>query len=155
MNYQTYIRRLMNWKRDQKYHIRSRTLYALVFENGHVYIGQTVDLDQRQKQHRSLRGGWEGKPFDVVNLGSVNATEAQASEYEYAWRINAAKAGWKIYAKPPGVTCDPWKRATRQRQHLAGSLSWQIPRRRFPFFKLAALIAAISIGASLLLTLAL
>lgn len=119
------------WKRDQKYHPRPRHLYALLFENGCAYIGQTVDLRQREQQHRRVAGGWLGKAFQCVHLGTVEDTEAVAVDYEHAWRHVAAQAGWRIYAKPPGVVVNHRKRMTPQRFALARTLRWPAAHRRW------------------------
>ncbi len=109
----------MTWKRNQKYLPRPRHLYALFFEGG-CYLGQTVDLLNREKQHRSPRGGWQGRPFQFVPLGQVVGTQADAEVHEYAWRYKAFQKGWRIYAKPPGVLIrDPRRRTTRHMKSLA------------------------------------
>lgn len=112
------------WKRDQKYHPRPRHLYALLFENGCAYIGQTVNLRQREQQHRRPAGGWGGKAFQCVHLGTVEDTEAVAVDFEHAWRHVAAQAGWRIYAKPPGVVVNHRRQMTPQHYALARSLRW-------------------------------
>lgn len=43
--------------RAETYFTRPRHLYALHFASGDVYIGQTVDLKLRKRQHRSRQGG--------------------------------------------------------------------------------------------------
>jgi predicted GIY-YIG superfamily endonuclease len=88
--------------RAEKYFIRPRHLYALHFANGHVYIGQTVDLKQRERQHRSRQGGWH-RDFTLLHLETIQATQAQASDHEVAWRAIAHRAGHGVYAKPPGI----------------------------------------------------
>ncbi|ENB4166117.1 GIY-YIG nuclease family protein [Stenotrophomonas maltophilia] len=93
----------MNWKRNQKYLPRPRHLYGLFFDNGCCYVGQTVDLKQREQQHRSARGGWQGRRFSFVPLSSMTGTQADAEAHEYAWRYKAFQHGWRIYSKPPGI----------------------------------------------------
>jgi len=93
----------VSWKRNQKYLPRPRHLYALFFNGGCCYVGQTVDLLNREKQHRGSRGGWQGRPFQFVPLGQMVGTQADAEVHEYAWRYKAHLKGWRIYAKPPGM----------------------------------------------------
>ncbi|WP_443096639.1 GIY-YIG nuclease family protein [Stenotrophomonas sp. PUT21] len=115
----------MNWKRNQKYLPRPRRLYALFFNNGCCYVGQTVDRAQREKQHRSSRGGWQGKPFTFVPLGVMTGTQADAELHEYAWRYKAFQKGWRIYSKPPGILIrDPRRRTTWHMKNLAHGLTW-------------------------------
>lgn len=42
-----------NLGRSEKYHALPRTLYALLFDDGGCYIGQSSNPQQREKQHRS------------------------------------------------------------------------------------------------------
>lgn len=114
------------WGRSQKYHRRQRLLYALLFANGYCYIGQTVDLAQRTSQHRGPSGGWRHL-FDVIELGSINGTEAEASDHERAWRLAAVSRGWAVYAKPPGIPCDPRRQARLKHVLLSWRLRWQWP----------------------------
>ncbi len=115
----------MAWKRNQKYLTRPRHLYGLFFDNGCCYVGQTVDLRQREQQHRSARGGWQGRRFSFVPLSSMTGTQADAEAHEYAWRYKAFQQGWRIYAKPPGVLIrDPRRRTTWEIKHLANGLVW-------------------------------
>ena len=51
-----------NLGRSEKYHALPRTLYALLFDDGGCYIGQSSNPHQREKQHRSRQGGWH-RPF--------------------------------------------------------------------------------------------
>lgn len=112
------------WGRSQKYHARPRKLYALLFDNGCAYIGQSVDLKEREQQHRRPAGGWWGIPFQCVPLGVVHDTEERAKEYEHAWRHKAAKNGWTIYAKPPGIKVNHHHQMSLRRYMLAWSLRW-------------------------------
>ncbi|MEB2183818.1 GIY-YIG nuclease family protein [Xanthomonas campestris pv. campestris] len=115
----------MIWKRNQKYLPRPRHLYGLFFNNGCCYVGQTVELKQREQQHRSPRGGWQGKPFSFVPLGVTTGTQADAELHEYAWRYKAFHKGWRIYAKPPGVLIrDPRRRTTWEMKNLAHGFVW-------------------------------
>lgn len=115
----------MNWKRNQKYLPRPRHLYGLFFENGCCYVGQTVDLKQREQQHRSPRGGWQGRRFSFVPLSSMTGTQADAEAHEYAWRYKAFQKGWRIYSKPPGILIqDPRRRMTWHMKSLAHGFTW-------------------------------
>lgn len=111
------------WNRSQKYHARPRHLYALVFSDG-VYIGQTVNLTQRERQHRSDGGGWCGKHFRCLHLATIEGTEAEAVEHEHAWRLVAWKQGMRVFAKPPGIPCNPSRQTTWNRRQLARGLRW-------------------------------
>lgn len=126
---------MRRWNRSQKYHTRPRTLYALLFDNGCCYIGQSADPSERENQHRRPAGGWCGRPFKFIALGVVDGTEAQAMEYEYAWRLKAQAHSWLVYAKPPGLTCDPRRRSTPERRRIAMSLAWPRQHSRKPFWK--------------------
>lgn len=112
------------WGRSEKYKLRQRTLYALLFSTGYAYIGQSADVVEREKQHRRPAGGWAGKPFRLVVLEQRKCTRAHAEELEYAWRLKASRAGWGVYAKPPGEVCNPWRRATPRRRWLALWRRW-------------------------------
>lgn len=115
----------MVWKRNQKYLPRPRHLYGLFFNNGCCYVGQTVDLKQREQQHRSSRGGWQGQPFSFVPLSSMTGTQADAELHEYAWRYKAFQKGWRIYSKPPGILIrDPRRRMTWHMKSLAHGFAW-------------------------------
>lgn len=112
------------WGRSQKYHPRSRQLYALLFDNGCAYIGQSIDASERERQHRRGSGGWSGKPFQCVQLATIDGTEDQAKDYEHAWRHKAAKNGWTIYGKPPGMVVNHLNQMNLKRYLLAWSLRW-------------------------------
>jgi len=115
----------VSWKRNQKYLPRPRHLYALFFNRGCCYVGQTVDLLNREKQHRSPRGSWQGRPFQFVPLGQMVGTQADAEVHEYAWRYKAFRKGWRIYSKPPGLLIrDPGRRSTFEVRRLAGTYVW-------------------------------
>ncbi len=115
------------WGRSQKYRSRTRHLYALLFENGGCYIGQTVNLKEREAQHRRPNGGWCGRWFQLVPLGTIDGSEEQAKDYEHAWRLKAQAHGWQVYYKPPGLLCDPRRQANFRRRRISWSLRW--PRR--------------------------
>ena len=70
------------WNRSQKYHKRTRYLYALFFDAEQaVYIGQSVDLKKRWQQHRSKAGKWN-RYFRPVELASYNMTQHEAEHME-------------------------------------------------------------------------
>lgn len=122
------------WGRSQKYHARPRQLYALLFEkNGCAYIGQSVDVKEREQQHRRASGGWCGKPFVCVHLGEIQGTEEQAKDYEHAWRHKASQHGWYIYAKPPAMVVDHRRQMTLKHYALAWSLKWPKQHSRNPW----------------------
>lgn len=133
------------WKRDQKYWPRDRVLYALLFPNGCCYIGQSVDPRKREAQHRSASGGWS-MPFDLIVLGTCHGTQAEASDHEHAWRLAAVAHGWRVYALPPGVLCNPARQASLQHHRLSKRFRKRWPRahsRRFvnrmlKFFRLVS-----------------
>lgn len=114
----------MRYRRDQKYKNRTRHLYALRFECGPVYIGQTVDLQAREKAHRSPRGGWHGQPFTLQVLGSMEGTQAQAEDWEHAWRYVAARAGYVVWGLPPGIPVQPARQMSVERHRIARRLHW-------------------------------
>lgn len=98
-----------NLGRSEKYHALPRTLYALLFDDGGCYIGQSSNPQQREKQHRSPKGGWH-RPFRFHALEVVTATRAETEAYEQAWRVKASREGWRIYAKPPPLVKAPSER---------------------------------------------
>lgn len=108
----------------EKYRTRLRHLYALEFAGRRVYIGQTVDPHRRAQQHQHA---WS-EPFTMTLLDSMRGTEAQAEEYEYAWRYIAHRAGFTVLARAPAgdpfVVRDPATRMTSGRYILARSRHW-------------------------------
>ena len=118
------------WGRTQKYRTRRRHLYALLFQNGACYIGQTVNLKARLAQHRLPSGGWIGAQFELVHLGQANGTQLQAEDHEYAWRYKAQNAGWIVYAKPPSIIIDASRRMTMKRRLLSLGMRWPRKHRR-------------------------
>ncbi len=115
------------YKRDQKYRARERHIYALVFEDNRVYIGQSVDIKRREGQHKAWSGGWNTNKFRVVPLDTMTGTYAQAEEYEYAWRYKAMRAGFKVYGKP-GLIIDARRRMYWNRYMIAWKAKkWPVP----------------------------
>lgn len=119
----------MRYKRDQKYHARERHLYALKFKDGAVYIGQTVDMERRQKEHESVAGGWPSA-FEFQHLSTIQGTQLEAEDHERAWRYVAAAHGHQIYGKPPGIVVDCRRQQTPNSLKLAKTLRW--PDSRMP-----------------------
>ena len=110
--------------RAQKYKPRRRYLYALMFDRKRVYIGQTIDIGRRHKEHRR---DWN-YPFRMIELGSIVCTQADAEEYEYAWRYRAGRTGFSVLCKSPTSSdifvINPACRMDRQRHRIASTLRW-------------------------------
>jgi len=110
--------------RAQKYRTRRRHLYALLFDRERVYVGQTIDLGRRYKEH--LRD-W-CYPFEMIELCAIDGTQAEAEEYEYAWRYRAGRSGYRVLCKSPSSNdvfeINPKRRMTPERHQLASSLRW-------------------------------
>ncbi|HUB46923.1 MAG TPA: hypothetical protein VMB73_18235 [Acetobacteraceae bacterium] len=109
--------------RSEKYHRRERFLYALVFDDVRrfVYIGQSVDPDRRFAQH--CAHGWGKRPFHMVVLGSMWGTQAEAEDWEHAYRQAAAWWRWGVYALPPGIVI---RRVARQMTPRRTRLAWRL-----------------------------
>lgn len=110
--------------RAQKYHSRPRHLYALMFDNRHCYVGQTIALKRREAEHKR---DW-GRPFRMVHLGTIEGTQALAEAHEYAWRWKAHRAGWRNYGKNRAgevfIISDPNRRMLREHHRIAADLKW-------------------------------
>ena len=110
--------------RSQKYKPRERHLYALMFDSKRVYIGQTIDIGRRHKEHRR---DWN-YPFQIIELGSIVGTQADAEEYEYAWRYRAGRSGFRVLCKSPTSAdvfeINPARRMDRQKHRIASTLKW-------------------------------
>ena len=108
----------------EKYFHRKRYLYALMFDHKRVYIGQSIDIRRRSREH-ARDWSW---PFKMVMLGSMVGTRADAEEYEYAWRYKAGRSGFRVLCKSPSSNdvfeIDPRQRMTPERHQLASSLRW-------------------------------
>lgn len=133
--------------RAQKYKPRRRHLYALLFDRRRVYIGQTIDLGRRQKEHKR---DW-CYPFQMVELGSIMGTQADAEEYEYAWRYRAGRSGFRVLAKSPRSAdifeINPRRRMTWRRHRIASQLRWPSEHRAgwgwWPWIVIAAILLTV------------
>jgi hypothetical protein len=132
--------------REQKYKARQRYFYALLFDNGHCYIGQSTDLKRREREHRRF---WL-LDFRMLPLGSIEGTQADGEEHEYAWRYVASRQGWRVYGRNrAGETflIDPRKRLTWKRRAIASRLRWPASERRGSPWRLGlVLIIALALG---------
>lgn len=111
--------------RAQKYHTRPRHLYALLFDNRYCYVGQSVDLKRRGREHER---DWP-EQFEMIHLGTMQGSQAQAEDYEYAWRWKAHRAGWRLYGKQARtgsvfVIGNPRSRMLPQHYRIADGLKW-------------------------------
>lgn len=123
-------RRPHHWGRSEKYHVRPRHLYALVFPEGFVYIGQSVDLKTREAQHRAPSGGWN-REFEFLPLSTIEGTKADAEHHEVAWRTLAARKGWGVYARPPGIPIRRHgARMNRQAYAAMRTMTWPLTSHR-------------------------
>lgn len=116
------------WGRSERHQARPRTLYALLFDDGGCYIGQSADPRQREAQHRSKRGGW-GRPFRFHVLETMRGTKTEAETFEQAWRVVAQNAGWRIYGKPPRLAVNPRRRLTSRVKALMIKRRWPLETR--------------------------
>ena len=114
----------------EKYIHRKRYLYALIFDHKRVYIGQSIDLDRRHRQHAR---DWPW-PFKMVLLGSMVGTRADAEEYEYAWRYRAGREGYRVLCKSQDgldiFEIDPRQRMDSHRYRIASTLKWPAEHKR-------------------------
>jgi hypothetical protein len=114
---------------DQAYRKRTRHLYALLFESGRAYIGQTVDMRRRNAEHAKA---W-ASPFNMVHLGDCQGTYADAEDHEYAWRYVGGQAGWTILARDRQnntFVVNPENRMTPDRCRIAARCRWPRQHRR-------------------------
>jgi hypothetical protein len=74
---------------------KPRYIYLLIFDDWHVYVGQTATPRIRIKAHMSKRGGWK-KPFKSEIIDCIDGNTSEAVFYEYTWRWFLHTQGWKI-----------------------------------------------------------
>lgn len=117
-------------ERSQAYHPHTRSLYGLLWpETGQCYIGQTVDMDRRYREHQRA---W-GRPFTMVQLETMVGTREQAEDHEYAWRLKCSEAGWVPLGKTKEgrvFILSPRQRMTPQRDAIARRCKWPRAYRR-------------------------
>jgi hypothetical protein len=110
--------RLKYHKRD----VKDRVIYALIFENKHCYIGQSIMLEKRLAQHR-CDPAWNGAEYKTLVLEHVFGSEHEARFLEYAWRWAAHTAGWQVYGYPGTPILDWSPTFSAVKQH-ASALRW-------------------------------
>lgn len=102
--------------RAQKYFRRERYIYALLFDHGAAYIGQSLEPERRAKEHARPAGGWYGARFRLVVLYKFLGTQEDGERLERVYRLRARRASLRIYGLPH-VYVDPSRRATL-REHI-------------------------------------
>lgn len=119
-------------ERAQAYHSHERSLYGLLWhDTGQCYIGQTVDMERRNREHMRA---W-ARPFIMLQLEVMVGTQAQAEEHEYAWRLKCAEAGWQPLGKTREgkvFVIQPHKRMTPARYAIAKRCKWPRAYKRHP-----------------------
>jgi len=76
-------------------------VYALLCENGSLYIGQTSDLMKRFREHQAGRAAdWtrRHKPLRIVHVEPVGSRQ-EAMRLEYRWKTSAGRTRLKRLAK--------------------------------------------------------
>ncbi len=76
-------------------------VYALLCENGSLYIGQTSDLMKRFREHQAGRAAdWtrRHKPLRIVHIETVD-TRQEAMRLEYRWKTSSGRKRLKRLAK--------------------------------------------------------
>jgi predicted GIY-YIG superfamily endonuclease len=114
---------------SQKYHARERHLYALLFASGKAYIGQTIDLCRRKREHAR---SWS-EPFEMIQLGTMWGTQEQGEDHEYAWRYRAAMSGYTVLGKTWDgsiFVVRPLKRMNAKRRAIARQCRWPVHAQR-------------------------
>jgi hypothetical protein len=111
----------------EAYRDRRRHLYMLLFRSGKVYVGQTVDLRRRLRQHIH-QSGWRG-PFRFHVIGSYWGTRAKGEDLEQIWRLWAHAQNHIVLGAPPNIVVDPRNRSSadqkRRAEKLRMPLSWK------------------------------
>jgi predicted GIY-YIG superfamily endonuclease len=108
--------------RDERHRARFRHIYGVFFKGTDVYVGQTVDLRRREREHRQA---WASR-FRFVRLDTLYGTYAEAEVAEQAWRCLANRKGHTILALQGdrSVRVDPHRRRTRAVQAFMGTRRW-------------------------------
>jgi hypothetical protein len=132
-----------------KYRKLSRTIYALHWRDaGSVYIGQTSGTRRRWTQHRASEDWASLPPFEPIVLATYPCTMEEGEEWEYAWRLCAQDAGFKVFGGSefgaPYVV-DPSRRATPGRRALRKQCKWPINRKGGKLWIALILIAGYAI----------
>lgn len=111
-------------ERSQAYHAHKRIIYGLMWpEAKRCYVGQTVDMDRRRKEHQRA---W-AKPFTMIKLGEMTGTRAQGEDHEFAWRYRCAESGWTPIAKTKAgevFVSRPHRHMTPARMAIARRCKW-------------------------------
>lgn len=108
--------------KDERHRVRVRHLYGVFFKGTDVYVGQSVDLRRREREHRKA---WP-RSFRFVKLGSIRGTYADAEIAEQAWRCLATRQGHTILAiqGDMSVRVNPHIRRTREVNAFMRQLRW-------------------------------
>lgn len=109
--------------RAQKYFKRKRYIYALFFDHGAAYIGQSLDPERRAKEHAKAAGGWYGARFRLVVLYKFLGTQEDGERFERMYRLRARRAGLRIYGLPH-VYVNPETRSSLRERVLSYFMPW-------------------------------
>lgn len=124
--------------REQKYKIRQRFIYALFFDNGRVYIGQSIDPKRRLAAHRRPQGGWGSASFRMRVLHQFDGTEADGDHLERSYRLRARRRALAVYGLPH-VLIDPRRQATLGQRFTSYRVPWPSDEGHGPYALWAAL----------------
>lgn len=128
---------------DQKYHARPRHIYGLFFGKA-LYVGQTVDLARRRKEHQRA---WD-QSFRFVKLDTVRGTFAAAEVAEQAWRCLGSQQGYAILAHAGNmqVRVNPHRRRDRFVQAYMKRCRWPKKLRRWHAWWAYGFATAVGLG---------
>lgn len=127
----------------EKYRIRKRYLYVLIFKKSNrCYVGQSVNPKRRDRQHAQT---WGKEKYTMFILNAIYGNYADAEEFEYAWRYKAYQKGIDVYGLP-GIIVKPQNRMTPERQAIAKKLKWPRYAKRGGKFKRFMFQACILMG---------
>ncbi|BFI96282.1 MAG: hypothetical protein RSP_17920 [Rhodanobacter sp.] len=111
-------------ERAQRHHKHTRHLYGLLWHpTRQCYIGQTVDMERRRKEHARA---WSN-PFEMIHLETMEGTQLDAEDHEYAWRFRCSESGWVPLGKTREgkvFVIQPRKRMTPARHAIAQRCRW-------------------------------